>query len=391
MDFFRILQGGTGVGMSNFDRLWSQKFNDNWPIITLSGSLPLTFLSKGDALNNYRVYGTSSGVGDETENLWDGKIEQGGLSSSSGDETSSYTRVRSDYIYIQNSGEYTVNVEGAKGVVAYIYDSSKAFISAESTTSWVSVPFTKTINSGRYVRMAFAKKASGSSEVILPFDISQAMLVSSSTAPASYIPYGYQIPLTNTNGQQSETYPLYIGDTKLGAEEYLDYESGKIYKKKPNLVSGIIQNASVNSSGKLVYNDALNSAVTPIEQNKTYTMLYARGSGATSNMICGFFENPDYPELNDTTYNGSRLVWNAEYRTFTAPITGYLVSSCALGVTDPVVYEGEYPQLAPTDPPVPFPSVQTFSGENTLDSTETIEQAEITGKIKAKENENESP
>lgn len=46
-------------------------------------------------------------------------------------------------------------------------------------------------------------------------------------------PAGYKIPLTNTGeNSQSETYPLYIGSTKLGEEEYLDYESGKVYKLK---------------------------------------------------------------------------------------------------------------------------------------------------------------
>lgn len=148
-------------------------------------------------------------------------------------------------------------------------------------------------------------------------------------------PEGYKIPLTITSGN-------------------------------PNLVSDIIGNASINSSGKLTTNNTLNSAVTPIKQGKTYTILYARGA-STSNMICGFFNN--YPELNASTYNGSRFVWNGDYRTFTAPITGYLVSSCSLAVTDPIVYEGEYqPRTSTTN--------FLYIGSNKLMENEYIDFAE---------------
>ena len=43
-------------------------------------------------------------------------------------------------------------------------------------------------------------------------------------------PAGYKIPLTNTSGVTSADYNLYIGSTKLGEEEYVDYGEQKIYK-----------------------------------------------------------------------------------------------------------------------------------------------------------------
>ena len=45
-------------------------------------------------------------------------------------------------------------------------------------------------------------------------------------------PEGYKIPLTNN----STDYTLYIGSSKLGAEEYVDYADGKIYK----MVEGVL-------------------------------------------------------------------------------------------------------------------------------------------------------
>lgn len=43
-------------------------------------------------------------------------------------------------------------------------------------------------------------------------------------------PAGYKIPLTIMSGEQSSDYNLYIGDSKLGEEEYVDFKEQKIYK-----------------------------------------------------------------------------------------------------------------------------------------------------------------
>lgn len=41
--------------------------------------------------------------------------------------------------------------------------------------------------------------------------------------------------------------------------------------------------------------------------------------------------------------------------------------------------------LEPTDPPLPLPAIETFNGENTLDSTETLGEVTIKGRIKEAE------
>lgn len=43
---------------------------------------------------------------------------------------------------------------------------------------------------------------------------------------------GYKLPLTISNGTESKTADIYIGDSKLLSTDYIDYESGKIYKAK---------------------------------------------------------------------------------------------------------------------------------------------------------------
>ena len=42
----------------------------------------------------------------------------------------------------------------------------------------------------------------------------------------------YKIPITLTNGTETKTTDVYIGDSKLLSGDYVDYEAGKIYKAK---------------------------------------------------------------------------------------------------------------------------------------------------------------
>lgn len=58
------------------------------------------------------------------------------------------------------------------------------------------------------------------------------MAFKGSTAPSTYIPYGYKLPLTSA-GQDVD---IYIGDDTISAEEYVDSGTGKIYR----MVGGVL-------------------------------------------------------------------------------------------------------------------------------------------------------
>ena len=178
-------------------------------------TLPLTIeVSATDAVENYQVYGAASGAGVETENLVTETI-QGVTISSTGTLVSSgilnasiapitagttYTLLRD---YTTSSLYYAFFTElPAKGSTSY--DGNR------ETSSQLSVTITAPITG--YV-------------VVLNKE-GKSTVAEGNTA----IPYGYKIPLTVESGEQSGTYPLYIGDSKLGEEEYLDYGEQKIYK-----------------------------------------------------------------------------------------------------------------------------------------------------------------
>ncbi len=492
MKFYDLLKASKGLPVRDpLAVLWGKQLSTDWPVTEITGSLPLSFLSKGGVLSNYRVYGTSEGAGVQTENLVTEIIQNASIGSTGKLTTSNlynasiapitagttYTLLR-DYttaslyyafftelpaigsvsydgsredvrqlsvtitapvtgyvVLLNKNGESTV----AEGNTAIPYgyqiplnvtypnlfdknatDTSNGYVANRrivastgadyaSTDNFISeyiyvIPNTVyTLNgievvagssvappgvcyydanhvflSGDTCRRASGKWLFSNYQITTPanaayirinvsYDTADtAMLTRTNTAPSAYIPHDI-------------TTPIYIGSSKLYEDEYVDYQEQKVYKKKPNLVSGIIDNVYVTRDGVLSTNSALNGAVTPIEKDKVYTVPHATGG----NMFCGCFE--EYPVLDATTYNSERFTFRSEYYTFTAPVTGYLVSSVSFGVTDPIVYEGEYPQLAPTDPPMPFEAIQTFSGENTLSSTETVGEVSVTGRIRSAE------
>jgi hypothetical protein len=45
---------------------------------------------------------------------------------------------------------------------------------------------------------------------------------------SEFEPYGYELPLTITNGTENKTSDIFIGDSKLGASDYVDYETQTI-------------------------------------------------------------------------------------------------------------------------------------------------------------------
>lgn len=87
--------------------------------------------------------------------------------------------------------------------------------------------YTFTLQNASYVgvRIYIATSATGKEiDAVMPI-----MLRRADMSP-DFEPFGYKIPLTVTSGTQTKDTVVPIGDTKLMAEDYIDYKSGKIHK-----------------------------------------------------------------------------------------------------------------------------------------------------------------
>lgn len=177
---------------------------------TTGGTLSVSNLMIREATTSATFEPYQIGVGQRTKNLFNATIEQGGINS--GAEYNSNTRIRTTFMpNMLDAGTYTLNASGVNNVVTNYFDDNKTYTGG--VTTWRTLPLIFNISKRCYVRFAF--RASDSHD-ITPSDISNIMLVEGSTAPESFIPYGYKIPLTvSQTGQTDKTVDIFIGDSPL--------------------------------------------------------------------------------------------------------------------------------------------------------------------------------
>lgn len=197
---------------------------------------PLTFKGYGKDLKNYRIYGNTvngESVGDRTGNLFDNNItiENGAINSITGAD-SSYQyrkRLRTSFISVPSAGTYTINVEKVDRInciVLYSSQNTDAYI--ETIIETALVPKTFTVNVGGYIRIVFSKLNEAD---ITPSDISNIMF-NSGSSPLPYEPYGYRVPVTVTDGTNTQTTNIYLPEQIKMIDdeaEYIDYAEQKQY------------------------------------------------------------------------------------------------------------------------------------------------------------------
>ena len=209
---------------------------DNWEIYyrthkdkgsnAITGVPPLTFVSNGKNLVDYRIYGASGGVGDRTENLFDKDSESvAGFISDSGAIaiTPDYPISTYDYINVLPNTDYSYKAFIAanpsesthKTIRVSYYTSNKAFISRYlEIGNGLTKKTIRTPNNCFYARLS------------IDDNLENVMLWEGSSDVSVYDPYGYKIPIvcggTTTNIYLDE--PL----AKSGNNaDYIDYAAQK--------------------------------------------------------------------------------------------------------------------------------------------------------------------
>ena len=196
---------------------------DNWELYyrthakgvgkELTGSPPLSFVSNGENLVDYRIYGATGGVGDRTANLYNesAAVDTNYYINSNGNSVigglgDRFLRVRLD---VTPSTYYVLSwlnvFLGSGNNPAYIriaeYTANNQFIlrtlcdcSAQTDNAFLFY----TGNNTTYIDLSIDSETSSRGQ-----HLSGIMIVSGNTAPTSYEPYGYKIPVvcggTTTN------------------------------------------------------------------------------------------------------------------------------------------------------------------------------------------------
>ena len=240
-----ILKASKGLhARDSFSEMWGLKVKANkaeWPEITITGTLPLTYTSRAEhALKNYTVYGTSAGAGVACE---------------SGEPTG-YK------IPLTNTGKNLYKNDGSM-----FYGPGYNLVVNKTPARWQKYD-------GPAITFRIPCKPSTQYILWLPATTSifRVATVSSTEVPTGTQPSGYVEAniLINSSNQNTATfttpsdaqyivfqpysrdeqtiksgmivteniatYSLYIGSSKLGEEEYVDYATQKIYK----VVEGVL-------------------------------------------------------------------------------------------------------------------------------------------------------
>ena len=269
-----------------------------------------------------------------------------------------------DYIPIKNSSQYVLTGKLVpRSIVASIamYDAQKNYISrivgevGQNTIVFI----TKTNCS--YVRLSI-----NDGYDYFHYDPKTIMLTEGSTAPDHYIPHRYE-----------SNYDLFIGSTKLGEEEYVDYGEQKVYKRTGNLWDKDNNETFINPSTGM----SMDRVVCHLTAG-TYSILNG------TNRDIYYFKASDNIQLACVPNSSATLIveevtpWPPFlYLQYADPQNGDITV-----VTGSTIPAQHIPYLQPTDPPVPLPPIPTYKGENTLSSTETLGEVTVKGRIKEIEN-----
>lgn len=187
----------------------------------VSGLPPLTYTAENmRRLNNYRIYGnTVSGesVGDRTGNLFDENYNR-----NIEDNTIVYMPLK------VGEGVFTLSTSTPKSDNAnYLFFlSGNADSGASNNSNGISNLQSRTVTSSNgYVTIAYRKINRFN---IMPWDYHT--MLNTGSEPLPYEPYGYRVPVTVTNGTDTQTINLYLLDQirKVGDEaEYIDFMEQK--------------------------------------------------------------------------------------------------------------------------------------------------------------------
>ena len=296
--------------------IWGRGLQGRYKIIEYTDSLPITINADGNALIDYRIYGTSGGVGEPTENLID--------ASKSNVSQRVELEPNTDYCLCK----YTGSGQGGSPS-CYIYDENDNRLFGDYINVWVSYSF-KNPSNGAYAIILFNSHAEGK------VSFTKGRATNNNTLyPTDYIPYGYKLPMT----VQSEN---------LFDPNDSDIEHGCYY----------------NEGNEKVTNrtEAWESGWIPVKQG-VYTLYLLR-------INYGYYFIVNFYDTQKEFVGNLQSTPNAKnFYTVTVPSDGYVrFNGFDNYTTDPMIAEGSVSEYIP---PIKY-DVPVYIGENQLDSVEGV-------------------
>ena len=339
-----------------------------------TGAVPVTFVADGTPLLDYLISGNTvqsgtptpdtpvmpQGTGERTGNLYNttatdwtlGILDDNGqpTGSTSSHYTTNYTEVLPQTAYLLSG---TISTTGS--FRAYFYSSDKSWIgrTVQKTTGDFTTP-----QNCFYIRIQVT---------VTIEDTSDWMLNLGSTAPSTYIPYGYKIPISSAN----TTTPVYLGEVETT-------------RKVKKLVLSSSQNwqlQSINSHGIAnfyitITNDFLNN--TSILSNYFVRQATTIADTTTEGMLVALSTNSAtvYIRINSQTASTAQ-----EFKDWLdglseeAAIWYVLATVQTAVVNEPLMKIGDYADTLSMEQA--GAQIPTANGSTTLDVETTVKPSEV--------------
>lgn len=354
-------------------KVWSTT-DDKWvyeAVGTVSGALPLTMHTDGSDTVDYKIYGSTGGVGDRTENLFDlnandpdnGYVYGKQLTSTGSEGTFAQTNI-SEYINITPLSSYTF-VYGSQynEVYAALYDAQKEFVRSIRYSGRRVITFSSQENE-TFLRITYFRA-----------NRSEVYVVGDSTAPSSYIPYGYEVDMV------SRTENLF-DRTKSVLGYYINVENGSLKSSVNSDTSDWIEVAgkstyifSFKRNGSL-YSEAdreicFYDSSQRIIRAQVFSVLNDSSLTYTTPQSAAYVRFDYDKSLTDIMFSSGSTP-PEKYQPYRKTITPIYIGSDPLSEDEYVDY-GEQKvyrmidgTLTPTDPPVHLPALPTYSDADTV-------------------------
>jgi hypothetical protein len=189
MNFYDVLAAEKWDGgiptIKFFDLLFAQSMGGGEQWQTYEGTLPATFNANGDDMRQYRIYGNTGGVGDKTVNLFD--------ESKAGMIRFRHTEAGLRYginFGILPAGAYTISfnrIGSQKLILTFLYSDNYSEVDLTYNS-----PYTFTAPEDAEI---IIRTQADSPKTFSDMGFTNIMLTEGTTAPASFVPFGYKLDM----------------------------------------------------------------------------------------------------------------------------------------------------------------------------------------------------
>jgi hypothetical protein len=355
MNFYDVLAAEKWDGgiptMNFFDWLFAKSMGGNIQWETYEGTLPATLDAKSANMRQYQIWGNAGGVGDRTVQLFDKDTALDGYKIISDGIQENENWCISDFIPVESNTLYKSQNSGGL-VLSYTDKSSQptrlgGTLNRNGVTTLSETKFIKT-------NCLISQKAS-------------CIVAKSDDLPETFVPFGYEVDMSTSDGTNATTTPIYIGDEPLDKinnyADYVDYKAQKIIRAiKKYVLTG--DEGWEKNAGSTASRDYFRWVFAPMFYCVRHILRcshFVQASITTSTTSVGadVFESSSVrgevlairPENMQSTALADFTAWLAEQYAAGTPVTVW----CALTTAEEI------------DPPVPLPALPTCEGTTIID------------------------